>query len=288
MQRKSPLSDAKRRPRPDMTGNNRSNFGFRRNSIASQGGGFLFLYGSTLLNQNSLLSTHQQIINNSITRHHSSSMNAWREEIGPEATIGSPVNDSKRRSEWVEEDTEEALSAKLTAIKKRLVRPKKLRRPDDGMSDLATPGAGPSQPRTRSRSPSPLLTSSKAEVDSKPAAPARPVSPPPPKRLPRSRLIPLRSYHPPLVSCRSVYNYTRLNHIEEGTYGVVFRARCNDTGGIYALKKLKLEEEKAGFPITSLREVMALMVAGSHENVVGLREIVVGDTLNQCVSDVRL
>jgi cell division cycle 2-like protein len=90
------------------------------------------------------------------------------------------------------------------------------------------------------------------------------------------------------VSCRSVYNYTRLNHIEEGTYGVVFRARCNDTGGIYALKKLKLEEETAGFPITSLREVMALMVAGSHENVVGLREIVVGDTLNQCVSDVRL
>lgn len=215
-------------------------------------------------------------------------MNAWREEIGPEATTGSPINDSKRRSEWVEEDTEEALSAKLTAIKKRLVRPKKLRRPDDGMSELATPGAGPSQPKTRSRSPSPRLISSKAEVDLKPAAPARPVSPPPPKRLPRSRFVPLRSDHPPLVSCRSVYNYTRLNHIEEGTYGVVFRARCNDTGGIYALKKLKLEEEKAGFPITSLREVMALMVAGSHENMVGLREIVVGDTLNQCVSDIRL
>jgi cell division cycle 2-like protein len=58
-------------------------------------------------------------------------------------------------------------------------------------------------------------------------------------------------------------------------------AKCNDTGGIYALKKLKLEEEKHGFPITSLREVMALMAAGAHENVVGIREIVVGDTLNQ-------
>lgn len=78
-----------------------------------------------------------------------------------------------------------------------------------------------------------------------------------------------------------MYSYTRLNHIEEGTYGIVFRARCNETGGIYALKKLKLEEEKQGFPITSLREVMALMVAGGHENVVGVREIVVGDTLNQ-------
>ena len=106
----------------------------------------------------------------------------------------------------------------------------------------------------------------------------------PKRHLGRSHLTPLRSAHPPLVSCRSVYNYTRLNHIEEGTYGVVFRARCNDSGGIYALKKLKLEEEKQGFPITSLREVMALMEAGGHENVVGIREIVVGDTLNQYVS----
>ena len=103
---------------------------------------------------------------------------------------------------------------------------------------------------------------------------------PPP---PRSNLAPHRSAHPPLLPGRSVYNYTRLNHIEEGTYGVVFRARCNETGGIYALKKLKLEEEKQGFPITSLREIMALMVAGGHENVVGIREIVVGETLNQSV-----
>ena len=102
-----------------------------------------------------------------------------------------------------------------------------------------------------------------------------------PTVIPRSTLAPRRAQHPPLASCRSVYSYTRLNHIEEGTYGIVFRARCNETGGIYALKKLKLEEEKQGFPITSLREVMALMVAGEHENVVGVREIVVGDTLNQ-------
>jgi cell division cycle 2-like protein len=102
-----------------------------------------------------------------------------------------------------------------------------------------------------------------------------------PAAVPRSTLAPRRAQHPPLASCRSVYSNTLLNHIEEGTYGIVFRARCNETGGIYALKKLKLEEEKQGFPITSLREVMALMVAGEHENVVGVREIVVGDTLNQ-------
>lgn len=65
-----------------------------------------------------------------------------------------------------------------------------------------------------------------------------------------------------------------------GSYGVVFRAREKSTGEIVALKKLKLDEEKNGFPITSLREVMALMVC-RHENVVGVREIVVGDTLTQ-------
>jgi len=104
---------------------------------------------------------------------------------------------------------------------------------------------------------------------------------PPPRFARRSHLAPSRSSHPPLLPCRSVYSYTRLNHIEEGTYGVVFRARCNDTNQIFALKKLKLEEEKQGFPITSLREIMALMVTGEHPNVVGIREIVVGETLNQ-------
>ena len=54
-----------------------------------------------------------------------------------------------------------------------------------------------------------------------------------------------------------------------------------ETGDIVALKKLKLEEEKHGFPITALREINSLMVC-KHENVVGIREVVVGDTLTQC------
>jgi cell division cycle 2-like protein len=33
-----------------------------------------------------------------------------------------------------------------------------------------------------------------------------------------------------LTGCRSVYNYERLNHIEEGSYGVVSRARDKETG----------------------------------------------------------
>ncbi|TCD66381.1 hypothetical protein EIP91_001430 [Steccherinum ochraceum] len=92
--------------------------------------------------------------------------------------------------------------------------------------------------------------------------------------------VPPRTHHPPLTPSRSVYCYERLNSIEEGSYGVVFRARDKETGAIVALKKLKLEEEKHGFPITALREINALMVC-KHENVVGIREVVVGDTLTQ-------
>ena len=94
--------------------------------------------------------------------------------------------------------------------------------------------------------------------------------------------VPPRAAHPPITPSRSVYCYERLNSIEEGSYGVVFRARDKQTGDIVALKKLKLDEEKHGFPITALREINALMVC-KHENVVGIREVVVGDTLTQCV-----
>jgi cell division cycle 2-like protein len=92
--------------------------------------------------------------------------------------------------------------------------------------------------------------------------------------------VPPRTAHPPLRASRSVYNYERLNQIEEGSYGVVYRARDKETGDIVALKKFKLDEEKYGFPITALREINALM-ACRHENVVNIREIVVGDTLTQ-------
>lgn len=94
--------------------------------------------------------------------------------------------------------------------------------------------------------------------------------------------VPPRTFHPPFIPSRSVYCYERLNSIEEGSYGIVFRAKDKQTGDIVALKKLKLDEEKQGFPITALREINALM-ACRHDNVVGVREVVVGETLTQYV-----
>ncbi|KAH0437576.1 hypothetical protein IEQ34_026215 [Dendrobium chrysotoxum] len=98
--------------------------------------------------------------------------------------------------------------------------------------------------------------------------------------VPRSPYLPLRTEYPILQGCRSVNCYERLNQIEEGTYGVVFRARDRSTGEIVALKKVKLDQEKNGFPITSLREIRTLMES-KHENVVRVREIVVGETITQ-------
>jgi hypothetical protein len=58
---------------------------------------------------------------------------------------------------------------------------------------------------------------------------------------------------PTIQACRLVDNYEKLNRIDEGSYGIVYRARDRETGEIVALKRLKLENEKNGFPVTTLR-----------------------------------
>ncbi|CAF1965720.1 unnamed protein product [Rotaria magnacalcarata] len=90
----------------------------------------------------------------------------------------------------------------------------------------------------------------------------------------------LPNYYPAIQGCRSVYEYEHLNRIEEGAYGVVFRAKDKKSGDIVALKRLKMEKEKEGFPITSLREICCILKS-QHENVCTVREIVVGDDINR-------
>uniref|UniRef100_A0A663LUY6 cyclin-dependent kinase n=1 Tax=Athene cunicularia TaxID=194338 RepID=A0A663LUY6_ATHCN len=80
--------------------------------------------------------------------------------------------------------------------------------------------------------------------------------------------------------CRSVEEFQCLNRIEEGTYGVVYRAKDKKTDEIVALKRLKMEKEKEGFPITSLREINTILKA-QHPNIVTVREIVVGSNMDK-------
>eukprot|EP00667_Euglena_gracilis_P009398 EG_transcript_9542 len=79
-------------------------------------------------------------------------------------------------------------------------------------------------------------------------------------------------------SCRSVDNFKKLNLISEGTYGRVWRAQQvlrNGRTKINALKQVKMEKEKEGFPLTALREIHLLMTL-QHTNVVNVEEMVVG------------
>jgi cell division cycle 2-like protein len=84
---------------------------------------------------------------------------------------------------------------------------------------------------------------------------------------------------PRISSSRSVEEFEKLNRIQEGSYGVVYRAKDKKSGSIVALKKLKLENEKDGFPITSIREIHTLKLC-QHPNIVQVLEIVTTPSLN--------
>ena len=45
-------------------------------------------------------------------------------------------------------------------------------------------------------------------------------------------------------------NYWKLDKIGEGTYGVVYKAEYKPTGRTVAIKKIKLEGEEDGIPVT--------------------------------------
>lgn len=77
----------------------------------------------------------------------------------------------------------------------------------------------------------------------------------------------------------SVNDYEKLNRVGEGTYGVVYRARHKKTDKIVALKRVRMDDTKAGFPISSLREINILLNI-RHENIVELNEVVAGSSLN--------
>ncbi|KAL5991120.1 hypothetical protein ACLOJK_012026 [Asimina triloba] len=98
-----------------------------------------------------------------------------------------------------------------------------------------------------------------------------PKSPEPTLASPRSRSM--------LQGCRSIREFEKLNRIDEGTYGVVFRAKDKKSGKIVALKKVKMEKEREGFPLTALREINILLSC-HHPSIVDIKEVVVGSTLD--------
>jgi hypothetical protein len=92
-----------------------------------------------------------------------------------------------------------------------------------------------------------------------------------------------RVYRPPKRvvrgECRSVNDFEKLGRVGEGTYGVVYRARDTATKAVVAIKRVKMENETGGMPVSSIREIALLRRARGHSNVVNLIDVAVGREL---------
>lgn len=91
-------------------------------------------------------------------------------------------------------------------------------------------------------------------------------------RKPQQRLQPSQVYS--LFNNRTNELYKRVQQVGEGTYGKVYKAKNSITGEFVALKRLRLESEREGFPITAMREIK-LLQSFDHPNIVGLLEMMV-------------
>jgi len=66
--------------------------------------------------------------------------------------------------------------------------------------------------------------------------------------------------------------YTKIDRIGEGAYGVVHKARDRETGNLVALKCIRLENDEEGVPCTAIREI-SLLKELRHPNLVRLYEV---------------
>ncbi|EFN52944.1 hypothetical protein CHLNCDRAFT_32311, partial [Chlorella variabilis] len=76
-----------------------------------------------------------------------------------------------------------------------------------------------------------------------------------------------------------VGDYEKIKRIGEGTFGIVYKARDKRTGELVALKKLRMERERDGMPVTSVRELRVLQTC-KHPNLVELKRVVTGPRLD--------
>ncbi|KAG8957454.1 kinase subunit of RNA polymerase II carboxy-terminal domain kinase I [Tulasnella sp. 419] len=84
-----------------------------------------------------------------------------------------------------------------------------------------------------------------------------------------------RKQLPPTPSARAPEElYQLVAQVGEGTFGKVYKARNVVTGSLVALKRIKVEAEKDGFPVTAMREIK-LLQSMRHENVITLYEMMV-------------
>lgn len=96
------------------------------------------------------------------------------------------------------------------------------------------------------------------------------------KLVKRKRMKPRPTLLPEHAASDSVYYRKPGNEsvVGSGTYGKVFKGVHVYTKDMVALKKIRMEGERDGFPVTAIREIK-LLQSLNHDNVVQLREVMV-------------
>ncbi|KAI0773357.1 Pkinase-domain-containing protein [Irpex lacteus] len=79
---------------------------------------------------------------------------------------------------------------------------------------------------------------------------------------------------PPTPEQDNAEFYSIVSQVGEGTFGKVYKAKNTSTGRFVALKRIRMEAEKDGFPVTAMREIK-LLQSLRHENVIQLYEMMV-------------
>ncbi|XP_064401807.1 cyclin-dependent kinase 12-like isoform X2 [Halichondria panicea] len=72
---------------------------------------------------------------------------------------------------------------------------------------------------------------------------------------------------------RCIDAFKVLSQIGEGTYGKVYKARDNSTGDVVALKMVRTDNEKEGFPFTAVREIKILKKL-HHDSIIQLIDVI--------------
>ncbi|KAJ7180120.1 Pkinase-domain-containing protein [Mycena crocata] len=145
----------------------------------------------------------------------------------------------------------------------------------DVSNDLPVPRR-PSSPLAQSRGSSVVMEEEPPEPAHTLPQPSRPASP----RLLTPRQPDLdpadnTGASTPSVQTRSEL-YAIVNQVGEGTFGKVYKAQNTVTKLHVALKRIRMESEKEGFPVTAMREIK-LLQSLRHENVIRLYEMMVSN-----------
>lgn len=79
---------------------------------------------------------------------------------------------------------------------------------------------------------------------------------------------------------RDLSRFEKLGKLEEGAFGVVYRARDKDSGQVVALKKMKRrkEEHEEGVPLSVLREIKIGVLLQGNVNIINIRDIIFEET----------